>query len=306
MSVNDALTPEKADRIKRFLDDNMTVEEVSELLNVNPIIVAYLDHSWISDDVISGKVGSIETISDLVRNSGNIPSMDDDNDRRQLASRLTRLGMPQAQIHAITRLTMHSVQTVIRNEKSDNPEDIHKNRALPNNITCRIIASIFTNHYNQIRDELLDVMSSVESEVSDFDRMDKVIAAWLRTMDEVKNSRLKMTLNFLRENTDRMNELEWDDRFIGLGALFPIAHSLKLNSYRSQKTLVDQSCKVVEEADCTVKGCGAHYVYFTGDNNSGKDGCPFCELESLINLGIANRCRKLQQGVETAGNGPLD
>ena len=291
MRLTPMVTREMADRLPFFFRENKSIKEIAQLFKLDPILVTYLYHEWISHNLLSDKAEKIETITDLIKKSDEEDdgkSAKKEDERRRLATRLARMGLNAAQIHVISKLSMHSVQALIVGERRSDGTDLVPKRPMPNNVTCRLIASIFTNHFNRIKDELQEVIGNVEDETNDFDRFEKVLTAWQRTLDEINATHLKETIEFIRDQTGLIKELNWDDSYLSLGAMFPIAHSLKLMGYLNNMPINDDSCRFVEEADCINPRCRAHYVFITTETlRHKKEKCPYCDLERLTKLALS-------------------
>lgn len=114
------------------------------------------------------------------------------------------------------------------------------------------------------------------------------MTAWQRTLDEINATHLKETIEFIRDQTGLIKELNWDDSYLSLGAMFPIAHSLKLMGYLNNMPINDDSCRFVEEVDCINPRCRAHYVFITTETlRHKKEKCPYCDLERLTKLALS-------------------
>lgn len=290
MALTPMITREMAERLPFLFRENKSVKEIADLFKLDPVLVTYLYHQWVSKNLLSDNAEKIETITELVKKSEseeNGKSKRNEDERRRMAMRLARLGLTSAQIHVISKLSMHTVQSLVGSERRLDIDELVPKRPMPNNVTCRLIASIFANHYNRIKDELQEVIGSVEDETNDFDRFDKVLTAWQRTIDEINATHLKQTIEFVREKTGQIKELFWDDTYLSLGAMFPIAHSLKLVGYLNNARANKDSCRYVEEADCMNPRCRAHYVFITTEvKRHKKEKCPYCDLERLTKLAL--------------------
>ena len=285
--MNSTVSSLVTQKIKQMLRENVPVSEIAKVLKVDPIIVRHIDHEWICEELLRDDSDGIETIDELVT------STDKDevehgkaveNDRKQLAILLTNFGVPTNQIHLATKLSIYSVRSIIDQQKKSG-QIIEESCTLPQTIVSRIIVSIFINHYNSIDNEIDDLMTSPESESNEYNELNKIVVAWLRTKEEIKSSGLIRCLKLIRDRTQHFKELDLNERFLSLGTLFPIAHYLRLNGYRQKAGIITRRKKKASyicEADCKVATCRCHYAYFM----PGKDTCPYCDLERLFNVSL--------------------
>ena len=292
--MNSTVSSLVTQKIKQMLRENVPVSEIAKVLKVDPIIVRHIDHEWICEELLRDDSDGIETIDELVA------STDKDevehgkaveNDRKQLAILLTNFGVPTNQIHLATKLSIYSVRSIIDQQKKSG-QIIEESCTLPQTIVSRIIVSIFINHYNSIDNEIDDLMTSPESESNEYNELNKIVVAWLRTKEEIKSSGLIRCLKLLRDRTQHFKELDLNERFLSLGTLFPIAHYLRLNGYRQKAGIITRRKKKASyicEADCKVATCRCHYAYFM----PGKDTCPYCDLERLFNVSLIKKASDL-------------
>ena len=280
-------------RIRTMLADNMSVEEIAEVLKVDPIIVQFIDHQWVLEELLKQSPDEVKTIDDLIADTKKSDieyGKTIENERKQLAILLSRFDVPVNQIHLVTKLSIYPIRSIIEQQRKAE-QVLEESCTLPKTIVTRIIMSIFINHYNAVNNVIDDMMTSIESEISEYAELNKIIVAWLRTKEEIKNSRLEQALDFLKDSTQHIKDLDLDHRYLCLGTLFPIAHYLRLNNYRQKSGIITKRKKKASyicEADCKVPTCRCHYAYFV----PGKDTCPYCDLEKLMDSVIAKNAAK--------------
>ncbi len=266
----------------------MSVSDAVKRLDVPQFIVANLEQQKIID-AYNGNDPAIGTIDDLINNAELNRSLSNKElrAREQVARILTNLGLNVQQIHIITRFTVYTLwsrgKKWLKEENVEEAKNVSDRLKIIDSLPTRLILSIFINHYRGIAERWKQDETMMDELTDDFEEISIVVAAWLRTLEEVKGIKLKQTFDLINKKISYKNRqyFKLDLSYLQLGALFSIAHNLKLADYRGNKHLdfgFRKDPTLVVEAVCTKKSCQAHYAYFLDGSNN----CPYCALEEAL------------------------
>lgn len=207
-----------AERIAMMIREGMPIEEIADIENIPPRLVAVLEHSIALRE---GEGTKLERLMDLLKENTLLSQSNielKDYAAKQLGKWLVQAGMQPGQIHICTGLSIHKcrhlyqqVRAVFDTEEAFIP--------MPQTFISRLVMSIFASHYLYLQSQS-DTRSI---------QLPNVVVAWSRTVDEVINSRLDELAGF-------------DRKLISLGSLFDTARCLREVEMRPGEKL---SCTTV-------------------------------------------------------------
>ena len=176
-----------AERIAMMIREGMPIEEIADIENIPPRLVAVLEHSIALRE---GEGTKLERLMDLLKENTLLSQSNielKDYAAKQLGKWLVQAGMP-GQIHICTGLSIHKcrhlyqqVRAVFDTEEAFIP--------MPQTFISRLVMSIFASHYLYLQSQS-DTRSI---------QLPNVVVAWSRTVDEVINSRLDELAGFDRK-----------------------------------------------------------------------------------------------------------
>lgn len=261
-----------AERIAMMIREGMPIEEIADIENIPPRLVAVLEHSIALRE---GEGTKLERLMDLLKENTLLSQSNielKDYAAKQLGKWLVQAGMQPGQIHICTGLSIHKcrhlyqqVRAVFDTEEAFIP--------MPQTFISRLVMSIFASHYLYLQSQS-DTRSI---------QLPNVVVAWSRTVDEVINSRLDELAGF-------------DRKLISLGSLFDTARCLREVGMRpGEKMSCTDGKRVRKIARSRCEQCGSYYVWCVTARRHKASRCCFCELlsESTADKGKKLMKRKL-------------
>lgn len=281
MSETTAKTQPKnlEERLEEMIGEELPYEEILHLLKLDSDALFKDEKKFSIEEMVSAFQPPSPSAKRVI-----------ENEHKQLAIALAKIGFSKGQIHIITRLSM-DISEDIFDQYSMEKRSSDKTVLSPDNLSIRLYISTFSGYLHKVWGEN-NLDAPIRSFSKDYSFLDKVIIAWTRTLTEIRATELRELLRWVSSQYERPNKnFDLKDEYLTLSMAFAIARNLQINElFKNHSRKTKSKCvHNIHETVCLNPKCGCHYAYFDD-----ADECPFCELALLP--GRVKRLSKKRDG----------